>query len=458
MGEITKQPSGPDLALIKKFSRPRDRRYPPVFVGRKKEIEIVEENCQDVLDFYRQGKKTGGHIVLFRGAPGAGKSSLLEHVAECWSGKPDCPQTLDIELDTLEDPAAVAWEIVKKVAPENEEVFRQRIVTNTSGSAGVPGIASGRISTTTDTAPAKISFSVLKELLSSEHWKQPLCLLADEIQTVTKRHGTSLLTLHRGAHGLPIVLVGAGLADSAEKLQQAMSSRLTGDNLRTLGALAPDEVHSCVRQMFDRCRVNYTAGQLKQFAGEIAERSEGWPQHVRTGTAALFGELDKTQGDLGSVDAAAVKQRADTYRENSYLERQSEAMRWRGNLVANILKMIPEAGAPPEHVLRLIAAKANEKGPEPRGLPPGMNPEDFLDHLIHQGIFQPDKTGMLSYPIPSLRNWLIKRPEAMQARFDQESERASWSVFDTRMEKWAEQFKPDRKHRSGPDRDRGAGR
>ena len=458
MSRITKNSTGPDLALIKQFAKPWDRRYPPVFVGRKEEIGIVEENCRAALDFCRQGKKTAGHIVLFRGAPGAGKSSLLEHIEAHCRVKPDCPQTLDIELDTLEDPAAVAWEIVKKVAPENEEVFRQRIVTNTSGSAGVPGIASGRISTTTDTAPAKISFSVLKELLSSEHWKQPLCLLADEIQTVTKRHGTSLLALHRGAHGLPIVLVGAGLADSAEKLQQAMSPRLTAGNLRTLGALTTEEVHSCVKQMFDRCRVDYSSGQLEQIAGEIATRSEGWPQHVRTETAALFAGLDKTRGDLGTMDSKAVEQKARDWREDSYLMRQSKEIGDSFDLVASLLMAMPEPGMWRDQAVDIIEAKADQKGRKSRQLPKGMDAEDFLDHLIHRGIFQPDETGLLSCPIPSFRNWLIECPSRRRQFSSQSRIEAGRGALETAVESPPDRSEPERKRRSGPDRDRSGGR
>ena len=105
---------------------------------------------------------------------------------------------------------------------------------------------------------------------------------------------------------MPIVTVVAGLADSAEKLRPALSPRLTVGNLHTLGILSPDEVQSRIEQMFDRCRINYSAGQLKNVAGEFAARSEGWPQHVHTETAALFGGLDATRGDLGTVDCDAV--------------------------------------------------------------------------------------------------------------------------------------------------------
>jgi len=467
MGENTKQLTGPDLALIKEFADPWDRQSPPVFVGRYDEIGLVEKNCRRALDLCGQGRKTGGHIIVFRGAPGAGKSSLLEHIEEDWRKKPNCsqtlcPQTLNLELETLEDTSATALEIVKKIAPEKEEMFRRRFVTNTSVSGGVPGLVTGEVTTSNETSPEKIFFSVLKELLPPQDWRQPLCILVDEIQAVTEECRKSLLALHQGKHGLPIVTVCAGLANAAEKLQLAMSPRLTSGNLRTLGTLPPEEVHSCVRQMFERCQINYTADQLKRIGDRIAKDSEGWPQHVRTETAALFGELAETRGDLGRVDSRAVEERADTYRKNSYRARQSEAMYRRGSLVANILKMIPEHGTSSEQALRLIAAKANEKGTEPKGLPKGMDAEDFLDHLIHQGIFQPDDTGLLSCPIPSLRNWLIKQADATNQENavpeSLPSAPGNRDVLETAVNQAAKQFEPDIKRRAGPDRDRGAER
>ena len=82
------------------------------------------------------------------------------------------------------------------------------------------------------------------------------------------------------------------------------------------------------------------------------------------------------------------------------------------DLVAGILRAIPETGILRARVVDIIEAKADQKGQKSGRLPKGMDAEDFLDHLIHQGVLQPDKTGMLSFPIPSLRTWLINLADA----------------------------------------------
>ena len=442
MSGITKNSTGPDLALIKEYASPWDRQSPPVFVGRKEEIELVENNCRRAFARFQQRLAPAGHIVIFQGALGSGKSSLLEHLEKHWNGKTD-PLVISVPESNLKTSASVVRTIGEHVFPDGTKKLDEKTVSSTRGRLGA-WIFDLEGSRTKETGPKPVDFRVLANLKPREQWERPVCLLVDEIQTVTQDHGECLRQLQSGEHGLPIVLVGAGLADSAEKLQQAMSPCLTSGNLRTLGALAPEEVQSCVRQMFDWCRVNYTAGQLKQFAGEIAERSEGWPQHVRTGTSALFGELAETRGDLERVDSRAVKQRADTYREDSYRARQSEVMGRAGHLVASVLKMIPEGGAPVDHVVDIIEAKADQTGQKSWRLPKGMDAEDILDHLIHQGIFQPDETGLLSCPIPSLWTWLIEQPSRRRQGSSQSQIQAGRGALEMAVNKMPDQSEPDR--------------
>ena len=294
-------------------------------------------------------------------------------------------------------------------------------------------------------------FDVLAELHPPQKWDRPVCLLVDEIQTVAKEHGKCLKELHLGEHGLPIMTVCAGLSVSAEKLRRAISPRLTSGNMRTLGVLPPEEVQSCVRQMLARCRVNYTAEQLKQFGGGIADRSEGWPQHVRTGTAALFGELAETRGDLERVDPEAVERRADTYREASYLERQSKEFGDSCDLVADLLRAMPETGMKRNQAVDITREKEVSYGPESWRLPKGMDAGDFLDHLIHQGIFQPDERNILSCPIPSFWSWLIRHGTENQ----EELARMSGQAARRTLGSAAEQAEPERERPGDRNQDRG---
>ena len=457
MSWFKKKLTGPDLELIKKYAEPWDRRYPPVFVGRQAEIGLVEKNCRAALDYCRQGEETAGHFIVFRGAPGAGKTALLTHFKKSRPGKPDCLLALKLGVNTLEDPKEIALAIVQKVDPGKEEQFRQRMVTNASFSGGVPAVVSGEVTVTKDREPNKISFRALKEVLPPASWRQPLCILVDEIQKVRDQHGESLLTLQLGEHGLPIVLVAAGLADSVEKIHDAMSPRLTAGNLHTLAALTPAEVQSCIQQMFDLCRINYSSEQLERITSEIAQSSEGWPQHVRTETAALFGGLAETRGDLSAVDTAKVEHRATEYRKGSYRQRQSGEMHDARGLVADLLRAVPGAGLLQDEMVDLIREKEVPDGPERWRLPKGMDAKNFRDHLIHQGIFHPDGDGKLSCPIPCLRSWLIDRaaPEPDQAKLEEAPEATALRTLGSAAEQAVKQVEPDRDRGGAPEQDRG---
>ena len=61
--------------------------------------------------------------------------------------------------------------------------------------------------------------------------------------------------------------------------------------------------------MLQHCRIAYPLGEQDEIVNGIAERSEGWPQHVHTETAALFGGLLRANGILAGVDRDAVKKR-----------------------------------------------------------------------------------------------------------------------------------------------------
>ena len=409
-------PAGPDLELIKQYSDPQQRRYPPVFVGRQAEIEFVEHICRAADDYYRAGKEPSGNIVVFSSAPGAGKTALLRHFKELWQGNSDCPQPLNLGLDDLVSAEETTQAIIEALAPRKKKPWFRRFGLGGSVSAGVPGVVKGTVSVSPQTEKAKTKYRNLKQMLPEQCWRRPLCLLVDEIHKITELHEPNLLNIHLADHGLPIVLIGAGLSHSADKLERVLSPRLNPENKRGLGTLAPEEVRSCLKQMFVKCRVDFNAEQLERYAGDIAARTEGWPQHVRTHTAALFRELDRTRGDLGAVSPAAVEKQAGIYREKSYFERRSGEIRRAGLLTGAVLKELP-AQCHEVEALETINRKAdpNKKGWQ---LPPGMTDADFLDHLIYRGVFQLDKNDRLYCPIPSLRSWLVAEADQLQAKLD----------------------------------------
>ncbi len=403
-----RKPDAPDLKRVEAYAEPRERRYPEVFVGREAELDLVERICREAIELGKEGRQCEGYTILFQGAPGAGKSALLSHLGKLWEGKKGAPQAMRLNEGALYDPGRTAQKIAERIDPEQAGRFRQSAIAAGAASGGIPAIAQGEASASRETRSAEPDFSRLKEIKPPEKWDRPLCVLIDEIQNVTPDQRVCLGELHSGDHMLPIVPIFAGLANSETVLERAGLSRMRESSIRNLERLSDSEVRSYVEGMLDRCRIGCSPDQLDRIAGDIARSSEGWPQHVHTGTSALFWGLSRAGCDLSRVDFGEVERKAGSYREDSYEQRLSPEMAGSKALMASALKEIPESGAMDrDSVADLIRKNNVPDGPERWRLPQGMDARLYLEHLIRKGVLQPSGRGMLVFPIPSLRSWLI---------------------------------------------------
>ena len=402
---------GPDKDLVKVCSEADERSDPLVFVGREDTLQCIDATCRRAMWRIERGRNAAGKTFLVQGAPGAGKTSLLNRCMDLWAEQPrNAPYVLNLTTDVLKDISRLIRLIVLTVRPK----WWRRILNcfglqevevnvTASGSARIKGEDGIRID----------NFDFLVQSIPPKKWKKPLCIIVDEIQNVGDEHKDCIGVLHEGRHGLPIVPIYAGLPDSTSVLVKLGISRTQIDNSHTLGALSSSETKSYVKQMLDRCRIDYTHAELDRFTDRIVKRSEGWPQHVHTETAALFWGLDQAGCDLAKVDHGAIEKRAEFYRKASYAARRSPEMSDSVHLVAAVLRELPNAGMHRSGVLKSIRDNAR---PEEAGwnLPEGMSAGQFRDHLIRKGVLQSDRNDMLICPIPSLRTWLMKQADNLQ--------------------------------------------
>ena len=179
----------------------------------------------------------------------------------------------------LLDAREVAKAIIAKIAPEEKEKLNRKITKSWSIDLGKPGELHASASQTNEIARRDIAFSHLLELIPSNKWKRPLCVMVDEIQNVEKRVPKCYACLdafHLGTHGLPIVMVCAGLGDSGEQLGKADLTRL-GD-VHNLGGLESTEVEKFIKGMLDNCEVDWrTWSNIDKLTGDIAKRTDCWP-------------------------------------------------------------------------------------------------------------------------------------------------------------------------------------
>ncbi len=95
--------------------------------------------------------------------------------------------------------------------------------------------------------------------------------------------------------------------------------------------------------MLDRFRIERD-GAGPDWPAVIAERSDGWPQHLHNGMRSLGFELLGTEGRLVHVNADAVKAKEREYRLDAYGGRLSDGIRGAKHLIARLMLSLDEGG------------------------------------------------------------------------------------------------------------------
>ena len=401
--------AGPDLEGLRAFLRISDREKAVFFVGREAEISAIEKTAAYAFAEVQMGMPASSMTLLFQGAPGVGKTSLLTHLTDRWRAR-DAPVIgLRIDRDTLSNPDELATAVSKAVREKTDDMFRQTRTTSTEfgGEANIEAKKRGHETMAVPRIPSLAAFS---EWFPPTEWSGPLCLMVDDIQMIDPSiHGRALLNLHGGIHGLPIVPVYVGLGDSLAKLADCGLARLSLGHEFTMGALAPEDAAIAVRRFLAHFRVSASDEAAEWWSEILALRSDSWPQHLHTTMQGFAEELIVAGGRLDQVDSKAVFEKVHHLRETSYNARVSPAMNKANCLVGNLVERIPEEGSTDGRIIGFLTDRDQEmKGRPGHCLPEGMTATGFLDHLVHQGVMQRNEAGRLACPIPSFRDWLTK--------------------------------------------------
>ena len=412
----------PDLDALRRFSELPDREATPYFGGRADEIGLVERALNRIRDRVREDhwRPSGGETILFQGAPGAGKSSLLHHLVQPWRGAGrEAPVVVDTEASHYADERALALHVAEAVDPALEEQFRRSVTTHSSATrslgTGIPGVATGNAAAETGShaasSPAEPSLANVSKALSKSG--QSVALILDEAQDLEGFDADSVRPvvskLHKGSHGGPFLAVFAGLAHSGTVLQDCGISRFSRGHNRTLTALSFGDAIEIVHLMLADCRVRGDRETKRQWAHALANESCGWPQHLHVAMQALASELlaASTPGQIETVDSSfgvAVFQASALARDEYYESRIDAPLIAARHLLAEILRRMGD-GASLDVLLSHIRAAAHP-GVGSRSLPKDYDAERFLNHMIRRGVLQHASGQMLACPIPSLRDYI----------------------------------------------------
>ena len=419
MENNAKQLNEDQRAALVQFIEDKDRGKAVIFVGREAELSHVQ-GCINRLLRRRDESAPGSDLTtVIQGAPGAGKSALLEKIAEGWpldgagEGK---PAAIRLAASALKLPMVELLEVVSCQVSGNTGIkhtlarFFSSISVNVAGMAGV-------------------TFGLDPSQLTGKSMT-PVILLFDEIQSVLigsdlqpqSNLAQNIRLLHTGEHNAPVFPIYGGLANSADLLRSAGLTRLAMESELTLPGFSDAEMDELMTRFVDEYlpSARPSSSTLERWGYALRRDSQGWPMHCRNFLIALCKEIKARDWRPEEVDLDAVRMRAQQLRFRYYAQRMQDALGGQEARVSTVLEALRQDGPMPRgEIIGLIAKTYKDHPPgnlEGEVMPDGVRARKAFDAMLHSGIVQ--KVDEYDYicPIPSLSGHIAAKATLPSSR------------------------------------------
>ena len=366
--------------------RPTDRDMPYRFGGRPAELELLEKR----LAFIRESGDARGGMALVTGVPGAGKTTLAAEFANrCQRIKG--VETITADVTCLENPVDLFVSIGRKIRKHDiTDKFMQIADVHSRRTAGKvdAGLVAGQLDH--DIVRQTSPFTrLLRKSAEKGLWKRKaLVLVIDELQTIEAPQAPVLHGLHMGRHGCPIMVVGAGLQNTASVLSSHGISRLSNETVMELKPLRRNETIDVI----DGSLAKFDIQPSEQVLERLAAATHDFPQHIHTYIGAVIDTADAAGGwrdrDVDKALIAGDESRA------MYYKRRLEAM---GNGHQKMLPVI-------DHMRRIGATSLYKWEAEDVISSTGrVNGTESVAAAIRHGVLTVNK-GLVSFGIPSFHS------------------------------------------------------
>ncbi len=387
---------------LQNFIDEGDREPPACFVGREDLVQLAVSTVEKL-----RGGKTRGNTILVQGAPGAGKTALLEHIKDHLGKGVD---TAYVSAPLLARPEVALFEMLEQIEPDKAAEAVRAHQTTMSGGVSVMG-ASGTRSTTSISTPADIK--TVRQLIGLRaNPNQPLVLFMDEAQNtngdLSDGRSSILQELHEGKCG-PAMLIAGGLSDSESRLAKLGVSRDSDDNFTTLQPLADHEVVAALLAFLSDERFGIHSdndpARLRAIKEMAVEEAMGWPQHLTNTLRSLAEELVQTDGDLSEVNVEAVRDKSRTRRERYYSKRTKGIPT---PLLLAVIGAVPKNGGADPYSIHESIQGAYQKSPLLQKM---LSEDQAYETLVQRGVLQDGGAGNMVVPIPSMHDYIARRSE-----------------------------------------------
>ena len=405
-----------DREGLEEFVAREEGSPPPVFVARENILQDIEEASRRSW----KGSAATSHgnpkaTRVVQGAPGAGKSSIIAELIKRLQDKMDSskertavvPRVVSLSPGLVVNDLPSVLTILAGAAGLKSSVWSNLLSKVELGVTIKPDSVTPHLGWQSDKKQGPKHIWELVSLFPPEKWQAPVILAIDEAQRFDGRpftaHACFLQEIHDNKQGLPLLLVLAGLGDTADKAREMNLTR--GRYPHEIGSLEPDDVGTFMLTCCRRYGID-TQGHEERLV-ELAAPCEGWPRHLHFALQSLGREALPAGGDLGRVSWAGILEDAESSRRLYYQRQQSPTMKMTSALVGRVLVEFQNKSRITDVVNAIINHAGSKNGVEWQ-LPGGMTPESLCRHLIHQGALLEKVNNTIALGIPSFRSYLVK--------------------------------------------------
>lgn len=390
---------------------------PPVFVGREGVIDDIALAAGQVWQGAGAGRRGMEKTTrLVQGAPGAGKSAILNEIAQnpgrlCMAGGM-VPMVLALKSGDIREPIDILRPLAEKMHPAKAREFMARTGRNTSGEAGFgPGFFRfvRKREVGIEHAEPDANWSTFSAW-AAQHggFARPVILAIDEAQRFDRVPEDPLSKLFQGLHdgcGLPIALVLAGLGDTGHAAGKMDLTRIPAGQTHNMGRFSDCEARKFMLGSCAHFGIG-TAG-FEAEVERLAEPCDGWPRHLHIVLKALGREALRTGGDPGRTQWESIRAEIKTGRDGYYGHQFSTEMQTSINLTIRVMAALDRIHSRAQ--IEYLMDDLHESNPRKYRFPAGMDADSFFVHLVHRGALHEESVDRFFCPIPSFRTYLLDR-------------------------------------------------
>ncbi|MCY4226933.1 MAG: hypothetical protein OXF20_04405 [Gammaproteobacteria bacterium] len=394
----------------------------PFFRGRDKEYTVFQKAASML-----KANRVGGGTMIFQGAPGAGKTALMQECMEAvrLHSTPDQPWVAaSVDPATLQSPVAVIKSLTEaanrererlaRIAPQNtasklDELTKRskRLFAELLGrgfSVGIAGVGASLGAKPNSGQGQEGIYSEIIFLDAAPLFENiRLVVFIDEAQNTPINESTKAVLdkLHRKTEGINLVAAFFGLSDTESMLVECGISRPPDERVVNLELLTYEETSEAIRSIFESYNFTGSLENPEVWIERLAKLSQGWPQHINRVSVAACRVIAKHEGyPIKDELLEHVLQEGRKSKENYYdmILRRCSAQPW-------IYKQLAIAAEKNEGILDLdcilqVAQHARTKK--------GMPVDDFLTDALHAGVLIETRHPPSYYqiPVPSLGDYL----------------------------------------------------